>query len=227
MGLKTKPCGRIQKGRAKVHAAPGRETEGQGQRRVIIASVPKGLRTWRARGSTTTRRPSRKYQSRRLHTERGGFNRQGRAHSHRSDPGMGEAGARRVDGGCRDQGRKDFSKSEPDRKGLGQSNFPECGLVRGKGCCEKAGLERIAPHDLRRTCAKLCHSSGGEIEQIQFLLGHASVQTTERYLGCKQNLGHPVNDRFNLAIVAVASAEQPQSESMQATRAGDTIRRGD
>jgi site-specific recombinase XerD len=60
-----------------------------------------------------------------------------------------------------------------------------------KTCCEKAGLQHIAPHDLRRTCAKLCHSSGGELEQIQFLLGHASVQTTERYLGCKQNLGHP------------------------------------
>jgi hypothetical protein len=28
------------------------------------------------------------------------------------------------------------------------------------------------------------------------LLGHSSVQTTERYLGCKQNLGNPVNDRF-------------------------------
>jgi site-specific recombinase XerD len=67
-----------------------------------------------------------------------------------------------------------------------------------KGCCERAGLEHIAPHDLQRTCAKLCHSSGGELEQIQFLLGHASVQTTERYLGCKQNLGHPVNDRFEL-----------------------------
>jgi site-specific recombinase XerD len=67
-----------------------------------------------------------------------------------------------------------------------------------KGCCERAGLEHIAPHDLRRTCAKLCHSSGGELEQIQFLLGHASVQTTERYLGCKQNLGHPVNDLFTL-----------------------------
>jgi hypothetical protein len=44
----------------------------------------------------------------------------------------------------------------------------------------------------------LCHDSGGELEQIQFLLGHASVQTTERYLGCKQNLGSPVNDRFKL-----------------------------
>jgi site-specific recombinase XerD len=67
-----------------------------------------------------------------------------------------------------------------------------------KACCERVGLEHIAPHDLRRTCAKLCHSNGGELEQIQFLLGHASVQTTERYLGCKQNLGHPVNDLFDL-----------------------------
>ena len=67
-----------------------------------------------------------------------------------------------------------------------------------RSCCQRAGLEHIAPHDLRRTCAKLCHTNGGELEQIQFLLGHASVLTTERYLGCKQNLGHPVNDLFNL-----------------------------
>lgn len=67
-----------------------------------------------------------------------------------------------------------------------------------RSCCGRAGLEHIAPHDLRRTCAKLCHDSGGELEQIQFLLGYASVQTTERYLGCKQNLGHPVNDLFSL-----------------------------
>ena len=71
-----------------------------------------------------------------------------------------------------------------------------------RDCCNRAGLEHIAPHDLRRTCAKLCHSGGGEIEQIQFLLGHASVQTTERYLGCKQNLGHAVNDKFTLGTVA-------------------------
>lgn len=93
-------------------------------------------------------------------------------------------------------------------------------------CCEKAGLERIAPHDLRRTCAKLCHSSGGELEQIQFLLGHASVQTTERYLGCKQNLGHPVNDRFSLTIVT-RSSEPPPPESMRTIMAGDTMPRGE
>src|SRR5947207_3795971 len=73
-----------------------------------------------------------------------------------------------------------------------------------RSCCRRAGLERIAPHDLRRTCAKLCYDSGGELEQIQFLLGHASVLTTERYLGCKQNLGRPVNDRFSLGLTAAA-----------------------
>jgi len=79
-----------------------------------------------------------------------------------------------------------------------------------KTCCERAGLQHIAPHDLRRTCAKLCHSSGGELEQIQFLLGHASVQTTERYLGCKQNLGHPVNDLFDLGADPTPNEPNPQ-----------------
>ncbi len=38
----------------------------------------------------------------------------------------------------------------------------------------KLNLVRLAPHDLRRSCARLCHMAGGEIEQIQFLLGHVS-----------------------------------------------------
>lgn len=63
-------------------------------------------------------------------------------------------------------------------------------------CAQRMQLDHLAPHDLRRTCAKLCHMNGGELEQIQFLLGHVSVLTTERYLGCKQNLEKPVNDRF-------------------------------
>ena len=60
------------------------------------------------------------------------------------------------------------------------------------------GIGTIAPHDLRRTCARLCHQAGGELEQIQFLLGHVSVQTTERYLGCKQRLRNAVNDLTGL-----------------------------
>lgn len=60
------------------------------------------------------------------------------------------------------------------------------------------GGSRLKPHDLRRTCAKLCRAGGGELEQIQLLLGHASVQTTERYLGTQQDLAHAPNDRLGL-----------------------------
>jgi len=58
----------------------------------------------------------------------------------------------------------------------------------------KAGIDKLSPHDLRRTCARLCYAAGGELEQIQFLLGHVSIQTTERYLGCKQRIQDAVND---------------------------------
>lgn len=72
-----------------------------------------------------------------------------------------------------------------------------------RNCAQRLELDYLAPHDLRRTCAKLCHVSGGELEQIQFLLGHASVLTTERYLGCKQNLEEPVNNRFGSLFSSV------------------------
>jgi integrase len=62
----------------------------------------------------------------------------------------------------------------------------------------RIGVAKLAPHDLRRSCARLCHAAGGELEQIQFLLGHVSVQTTERYLGCKQRTRSAVNDRIGI-----------------------------
>jgi site-specific recombinase XerD len=38
------------------------------------------------------------------------------------------------------------------------------------------------------------------LEQIQMLLGHSSVQTTERYLGTKQDLAHAPNDGIKLKL---------------------------
>jgi integrase len=67
-----------------------------------------------------------------------------------------------------------------------------------KESAKRIGVAKLAPHDLRRTCARLCRASGGELEQIQFLLGHVSVQTTERYLGCKQRIRSAVNDRIGI-----------------------------
>jgi Phage integrase family len=65
-------------------------------------------------------------------------------------------------------------------------------------CAKKAAIDRVAPHELRRTCARLCHSAGGELEQIQFLLGHRSVETTKRYPGSRRSIAHAVNDRLGI-----------------------------
>jgi len=48
------------------------------------------------------------------------------------------------------------------------------------------------------TCARLCHLAGGELDPIQFLPAHVSIQTTERYLGCKQRLRCAVKDRLGI-----------------------------
>jgi len=58
----------------------------------------------------------------------------------------------------------------------------------------------VAPHDCRRTCAKLAHKGGAGLEQIQLMLGHASLMTTERYLGVKQNLTDAPCDHLGLDL---------------------------
>lgn len=62
----------------------------------------------------------------------------------------------------------------------------------------KIGVARFSPHDLRRTCARLCRENGADIEQIQAMLGHASINTTQRYLGTVQNLRDAPNDKLGL-----------------------------
>jgi site-specific recombinase XerD len=71
-----------------------------------------------------------------------------------------------------------------------------CHIV--KDCAKRAGIQQLATHDCRCSCARLCHAAGGELEQIQFLLAHVSVETSERYLGCKQRLRQAVNDKIGL-----------------------------
>ena len=63
---------------------------------------------------------------------------------------------------------------------------------------KEIGIERFGAHDLRRTCAKLCRKAGGDLEQIKFLLGHSSIQTTKRYLGSEQEIVVAVNDILGL-----------------------------
>jgi site-specific recombinase XerD len=62
------------------------------------------------------------------------------------------------------------------------------------------GFTNVAPHDLRRTFAKLAHKGGSGLDQIQLSLGHSSIQTTERYLGVEQDLTDAPCDHLGLRL---------------------------
>jgi len=68
-----------------------------------------------------------------------------------------------------------------------------------KEYASKTGLT-LSAHDTRRTFAQLSRQAGADLEQIQLSLGHASIQTTERYLGTKQNLSIAPADMMKLHL---------------------------
>jgi site-specific recombinase XerD len=62
----------------------------------------------------------------------------------------------------------------------------------------------VRPHDLRRSFARLAYENHAAIEQLSITLGHASISTTERYIGARQN--------FRLApcdLVMPAASKEP------------------
>jgi site-specific recombinase XerD len=68
------------------------------------------------------------------------------------------------------------------------------------GYAEVLKNKGVAPHDLRRTFAKLAHKGGAAIDQIQLSLGHESIQTTEEYLGVEQDLTDAPCDHLGLRL---------------------------
>ena len=124
--------------------------------------------------------------------------REGRARSHSSGPDLGQAGNRRLDGRGEDRERSTASSAlkigQDSRRGAG--DWAIWSVVEQSA--KQIGIEHFGAHDLRRTCAKLCRKNGGDLEQIKFLLGHSSIQTTERYLGSEQEIAVAVNDNLGL-----------------------------
>jgi integrase len=103
-----------------------------------------------------------------------------------------------VDRGCGNAQWKGFPSREQRWQALGDGVTEKLAWHVVKEFATKTGVANLAAHDLRRTCARLCRAAGGEPEQIQFLLGHVSVQTTERYLGCTQRIASAANDKIGI-----------------------------
>ena len=62
----------------------------------------------------------------------------------------------------------------------------------------RIGIEKLAPHDLRRTLAGLLENEGIRLEDIQKVLRHSSVATTQRYLSTNPSKGAEVLRAFRL-----------------------------
>lgn len=60
----------------------------------------------------------------------------------------------------------------------------------------------LAAHDLRRTAAALALQGGADMRQIQQMLGHASIMTTERYLEPMRNLQVTASDFIQIHLDA-------------------------
>jgi integrase len=72
--------------------------------------------------------------------------------------------------------------------------------LQGKYCVKKkrSGQWWSRRPTTSAACAKICGKNGGDLEPIKFLLGHASLQTTERYLGSEQEIAVAVKDNLGL-----------------------------
>ena len=111
-----------------------------------------------------------------------------------------------MEGSRPDRRRRTLSLDQQDWPGLGNGHDAQGAVWVVRAAAKRAGIEKLAPHDLRRSCARLCHLADGELDQIQFPLGHVSIQTTERYLGFKQELRFAVSDRMSIEPNNVANS---------------------
>jgi hypothetical protein len=84
---------------------------------------------------------------------------------------------------------------KPDE--AGRRPNPEGGLARCEGVRSKSGISSrlMICEEAAIGCAMLRTEN---LHEIQFLLEHFSVQTTERYLVCKQRVQNVVNDSLEI-----------------------------
>jgi integrase len=76
--------------------------------------------------------------------------------------------------------------------------------------CERIGIARITPHELRHTAASLAIASGADIKVVQQMLGHKSAtMTLDQY-------GHLFGDRLDVVADAMDTARTAALASVSA-----------
>lgn len=75
--------------------------------------------------------------------------------------------------------------------------------VTAAGFVSQLGEATLAAHDLRRTAAALALKGGADLRQIQQMLGHASITTTERYLEPMRSLQVTAGDFIQMELVGM------------------------
>lgn len=75
--------------------------------------------------------------------------------------------------------------------------------VLAMGLYNRKGEATLAAHDLRRTAAALALKGGADLRQIQQMLGHASITTTERYLEPMRSLQVTAGDFIQIELALV------------------------
>ena len=69
-------------------------------------------------------------------------------------------------------------------------------------CAKKAAIDKVAPHDLRRTCARLCHATGGELSRSSSCWGIARWRPRNGILA-------PGRGSCTLSTISWASGRMP------------------
>ena len=86
---------------------------------------------------------------------------------------------------------------------------------------KSAGLEDVRIHDLRHSFASLLINNGRTLYEVQKILGHTQVKTTQRYAHLSQDT---LRDAANAAAMSVANVLMPSLSSPSAVviQSGDT-----
>jgi len=79
---------------------------------------------------------------------------------------MGEGGDRRMEAGQRHRERRIFRSINKAGRVWGNGMTAKVLWEVVRDAAGRARIAKLAPHDLRRTCSRLCHLAGGELDQI-------------------------------------------------------------